>query len=349
MNEYDRARNSSAPRSEGWGGSLADEHLGPGASARRRPQGRRPAGRSTGRPSGRPARAPKPKADESMGWVDWRRVLELQENETVCYAEVVSFNKGGLLVRAQEFQGFVPRSHLQATANGQRITEKLLESYMGKEMELKVIECDPERGRIVLSERAAESAPGSRHGLLQTLEPGQQLEGKVTNVTNFGLFIDLGGVEGLVHISELSWGRVGHPREVASAGDTLSVVVLEINSDMERVSLSVKRGQQNPWASVMERYPMDAEVTAEITEVVHFGAFAKLEEGLEGLIHITQMGLHHRLDPRLVLEAGMQVQVKVLQVEPERQRLSLQLLGEPWKDNAEGPAWLETPDRGDSA
>ncbi|MCW5873932.1 MAG: 30S ribosomal protein S1 [Anaerolineales bacterium] len=343
---------------------MADEHLGSGAPARRSPQGRRPAGR--GRADGRPpgarqqgartpgartqgARGPKPKADESMGWVDWRRVLELQENETVCYAEVVSFNKGGLLVRAQEFQGFVPRSHLQATANGQRITEKLLESYMGKEMELKVIECDPERGRIVLSERAAESAPGSRQGLLQTLQPGQQLEGKVTNVTNFGLFIDLGGVEGLVHISELSWGRVGHPREVAAPGDTLSVVVLEINMEMERVSLSVKRGQDNPWASVIERYPVGKEIDAEITEVVHFGAFAKLEEGLEGLIHITQMGLHHRLDPRLVLEAGMQVQVKVLQVESERQRLSLQLLGEPWKDNDGGPAWLETPGAGESA
>ncbi|MCL4256960.1 MAG: S1 RNA-binding domain-containing protein [Anaerolineales bacterium] len=348
MNEYNRARNSSAPRREGWGGSLADDHLGPAGPARR-PGGKRPGQRPAGprgggnRQGGRGGQAPKPKSDESMGWVDWRRVLELQENETVCYAEVVSWNKGGLLVRAQEFQGFVPRSHLQATANGQRITEKLLESYMGKEMELKVIECDPERGRIVLSERAAESAPGSRQGLLQTLQPGQQVEGKVTNVTNFGLFIDLGGVEGLVHISELSWGRVGHPREVASPGQMLSVVVLEINSDLERVSLSVKRGQANPWASVLERFPEGAEASGEITEVVHFGAFAKLEEGLEGLIHITQMGLHHRLDPRLVLEAGMQVQVKVLQVEPDRQRLSLQLLGEPWKDQAEGPAWLETP------
>jgi small subunit ribosomal protein S1 len=349
MNEYDRAGKST--QGEGWGGSLMSEsHLGRNAQSpgRRRPGPRRNnnAAARPGHPAGRggPGRSAKPKADESMGWVDWRRVLELQENETVCYAEVVSWNKGGLLVRAQEFQGFVPRSHLQATASGQRITEKLLESYMGKEMELKVIECDPERGRIVLSERAAESAPGSRQGLLQTLQPGQQLEGKVTNVTNFGIFIDLGGVEGLVHISELSWGRVGHPREVAVPGDSLAVVVLDVNMEMERVSLSVKRGQANPWASVLERFPVDSEASAEITEVVHFGAFAKLEEGLEGLIHITQMGLHHRLDPRLVLEAGMQVQVKVLQVEPERQRLSLQLLGEPWKDQAaDGPAWLETP------
>lgn len=336
MNEYDRARKSDSARSEGWGGSLTNGHLGESRPPRRR-AGRPPHGRANGR-------AQKPKQDEAMGWVDWARVLELQEKETVCYAEVVGFNKGGLLVRTQEFQGFVPRSHLAVTASGQRISEKLLEGYVGKEMELKVIECDPERGRIVLSERAAESAPGSRQGLLQTLQVGQKLEGKVTNVTNFGLFIDLGGVEGLVHISELSWGRVGHPREVAGPGDRLSVVVLDINTEMERVSLSVKRGQANPWATALERYPVGAETGAEITEVVHFGAFAKLEEGLEGLIHITQMGLHHRLDPRLVLEAGMQVQVKVLQVEPERQRLSLQLLGEPWKEQpSEGPAWLETP------
>jgi small subunit ribosomal protein S1 len=282
-----------------------------------------------------------------MGWVDWSRVLELQEKETVCYAEVVGFNRGGLLVRAQEFQGFVPRSHLAATASGQRVTEKLLEGYMGREIELKVIECDPERGRIVLSERAAQSAPGSRHDLLQTLQIGQELEGNVTNVTNFGLFIDLGGVEGLVHISELSWGRVGHPREIASPGQRLKVVVLDLNLELERVSLSVKRGQHNPWASALERYPVGAETGAEITEVVHYGAFAKLEEGLEGLIHITQMGLHHRLDPRLVLENGMKVQVKVLQVEPDRQRLSLQLIGEPWKEQAaDGPGWLETPGKG---
>jgi small subunit ribosomal protein S1 len=130
---------------------------------------------------------------------------------------------------------------------------------------------------------------------------------------------------------------------VAKAGDRLSVVVMDINNDLSRVSLSLKRGQPNPWASAGERYPVASETDATITEVVHFGAFAKLEEGLEGLIHITQMGLHHRLDPRLVLEAGMKVQVRVLQVDPEKQRLSLQLIGEPWKQMAEGPAALETP------
>jgi small subunit ribosomal protein S1 len=158
------------------------------------------------------------------------------------------------------------------------------------------------------------------------------------------LFIDLGGVEGLVHISELSWGRVGHPREVAMPGARVSVVVLELQTDRGRVSLSLTRRLPNPWANAAERYVVGADFDAEITEVVHFGAFAKLEEGLEGLIHITQMGLHHRLDPRLVLENGMKVKVRVLQVEGDRQRLSLQLLGEPWKEkDAEGPSWLDSP------
>lgn len=341
-------------KDDGWWRSiLAEEHkyAGPqrrpnrkpaqgGKGPRQRPN-RPEAARRAGFPSSSAQSEPKP---QQLGWVDWTRVLELQEQETVCYAEVVGFNRGGLLIRTQEFQGFVPRSHLAAAINGQKINERLLESYVGREMELKVIECDPERGRIVLSERAAQSAPGSRHGLLQTLEVGQQLEGVVTNVTPFGLFIDLGGVEGLVHISELSWGRVSHPREVAMPGDKLTVVVLELQSDRGRVSLSVKRGLPNPWATALERYPVGADFDAEITEVVHFGAFAKLEEGLEGLIHITQMGLHHRLDPRLVLESGMKVKVRVLQVEGDRQRLSLQLLGEPWKEHeASGPSWLDSP------
>jgi small subunit ribosomal protein S1 len=342
-------------KDDGWWKSiLAEEHKYAGPE--RRPN-RRPAGQTSHGPrtqGSRPDSARRPGAPsksqqgehkpQQLDWVDWTRVLELQEQETVCYAEVVGFNRGGLLIRAQEFQGFVPRSHLAAAVNGQKINERVLESYVGREMELKVIECDPERGRIVLSERAAQSAPGSRHGLLQTLEVGQQLEGMVTNVTPFGLFIDLGGVEGLVHISELSWGRVGHPREVAMPGDRVKVVVLELQTERGRVSLSVKRGLPNPWASAHERYQVGSDFDAEITEVVHFGAFAKLEEGLEGLIHITQMGLHHRLDPRLVLESGMKVKVRVIQVESDKQRLSLQLLGEPWKErDSEGPSWLDSP------
>ncbi|HKY79360.1 MAG TPA: S1 RNA-binding domain-containing protein [Anaerolineales bacterium] len=338
MNETNSYKTRRTPNAaepdDGWWQSLMSEEF-KYAPAAKLHAGRKPARRLV---------QSKERKPPAMDWVDWTRVLEIQEAEAVCYAEVVGYNRGGLLVRTQEFQGFVPRSHLVAAVDGQKITERLLEGYLGREIELKVIECDPERGRIVLSERAAQTAPGSRQTLLQTLQVNQQLEGVVTNVTPFGLFIDLGGVEGLVHISELSWGRVGHPREIANPGDKVKVVVLQLEMDRGRVSLSIKRGQPNPWQTALEKYPIGKEVQAEVTEVVHFGAFVKLEEGLEGLIHISQMGLHERLDPRLVLEPGIKVQVAVLQVEPERQRLSLQLLTHPWKDqDNQGPNWLDTP------
>jgi len=323
------AKSDTPDGDEGWWQSLmADE-----GKAAHRKRGKR-----------RKSKRGKEGKSNDMDWVDWRRVLDLQEQETRCYAEVIGFNRGGLLVRAQEFQGFVPRSHLMASKGNKQKGDSFLEEYMGNELELKVIECDPERGRIVLSERAAQSEPGSRQVLLDTLEIDQEIEGTVTNVTPFGLFIDLGGVEGLVHISELSWGRVAHPREVASPGDSLKVVVLEMDVDRGRVSLSLKRGIRNPWEEASKRYSEGTELEAEITEVVHFGAFARVEDGLEGLIHISQMDLHHRLDPRLVLESGMLVQVRVLEVETGRQRMSLQLLNKPWEDeNNSGPDWLDTP------
>jgi small subunit ribosomal protein S1 len=213
---------------------------------------------------------------------------------------------------------------------------------MGTELQLRVIEIDPERGRIVLSERAAQSEPGAYQTLVDAQKNQTVLQGAVTNITPFGLFVNLSGIEGLVHISELSWGRVSHPREVAKIGDEVSVVVLDLDEERSRVSLSLKRGNPNPWEEAASRYPEGTKLKVEVTEVVHFGAFARVEDGLEGLIHISQMGLHERLDPRLVLERGMQLEVQVILVETERQRLSLQLLEAPWEDeNSSGPTWME--------
>jgi small subunit ribosomal protein S1 len=268
----------------------------------------------------------KDKKEKKLNWVDWTRILELQENETICYGEVTEFNRGGLLVRAQEFEGFVPRSHLLETKPRNVSEQQFLEKFIGQELELKVIECDPERGRIVLSQRAAQSQPGSKQLLRDSIENNTLVEGKVTNITPFGLFLDLGGIEGLVHISELSWGRVAHPREVASVGDTISVIVLEMDEGRGRVSLSLKQGTTNPWVHADEQYPPGTTIEVEISEVVQYGAFAKITDGLEGLIHISQMGLHERLDPRLVYQRGMRVQVQVLDVEKDNQRISLQLI-----------------------
>lgn len=261
--------------------------------------------------------------------IDWSYVRELFNQEIVITGEVVDFNKGGLLVCGERVQGFVPISHLDEVLTldeDSRIGK--LEEFIGKRLCLKVIECDQRRGRIVLSERAAQSEPGQRQRLLEDLEVGKIVTGRVTNVTDFGVFVDLGGVEGLVHISELSWGRVIDPREHATINQNLSVLVLQINREQCRVSLSVKRTKPNPWKEVNNRYPEGKVIPAKITEIVKFGAFARLEDGLEGLIHISEMNCDGNLLPKDLFTKDQNVNVQIVLVDPERQRMSLRLVEE---------------------
>jgi small subunit ribosomal protein S1 len=231
------------------------------------------------------------------------------------------------LVRAESLEGFVPVSHLdEVLAVEEDAREGKLEQYIGRELCLKVIECDQRRGRIVLSERAAQAEPGQRHKLLEILEVGKVVSGRVTNVTDFGIFVDLGGVEGLVHISELSWGRVVDPRQHAEINQMIQVLILQVNRDQCRVSLSVKRTIPNPWEDVTVRYAKGGVLQAKITEIVKFGAFARLEDGLEGLIHISEMDCSDNLLPKDLFEKGQDVQVEIVLVDPERQRMSLRLI-----------------------
>jgi small subunit ribosomal protein S1 len=191
---------------------------------------------------------------------------------------------------------------------------------------LKVIECEPHRGRIVLSERAAQAAPGERHRLFNTLEAGDLVEGRVTNITDFGVFVDLGGVEGLAHISELSWGRVEHPKDLFTIGQNLAAQVLKVDQEKGRVSLSTKRLIANPWEEIYEKYPPGQSFPVEVTKVVQYGAFVRLEDGLEGLIHITEMNLIDGDAPEDILKEGEQVFVELITADVERQRLSLRLI-----------------------
>jgi small subunit ribosomal protein S1 len=261
------------------------------------------------------------------GDVNWERINSLQESETPIECFVVGYNRGGLLVDGSDFHGFVPISHLVDIAPEQMCEEReaALVDYVGKEIQLKVIECDPQRGRVVLSERAALTAPGERQRLFGILCPGDIVQGEVTNITDFGVFVDLGGVEGLIHISELSWGRVSHPREMISQGDRIDVMVLQVDGQRGRVALSIKRLCPNPWETAAVRYQLGDVTEVVITDVVKFGAFARLEEGLEGLIHISEMGLKNFTDPSEVLSEGQRVKARILQVEPDRQRMSLRL------------------------
>ncbi|MBW8012230.1 MAG: 30S ribosomal protein S1 [Chloroflexi bacterium] len=259
--------------------------------------------------------------------VDWELVARILENEKLVECQVVGYNRGGLIVIGDGFHGFVPISHLIDIPFNPRNQdrESTLMSYDDRSIVLKVIECDSERGRVVLSERAAQVAPGARKQILSTLEDGAILRGEVTNVTNFGAFVDLGGIEGLIHISELSWGRVGHPGDIINTGKQVEVLVLQVDHNRERVALSIKRTRPNPWPSVCEHYKLGDIVDVEITEIVRFGAFARLEEDLEGLIHISEMGQQGNFTPGEVVQKGQKVWARILLLDAEKQRISLRL------------------------
>jgi small subunit ribosomal protein S1 len=267
--------------------------------------------------------------------VDWEQARKIYDSDETIMLEVVDYNRGGLLVESDELQGFVPISHLvniESDPGDQTDEEReqTLSSFLATSLNLKVIECDPARGRVVLSERAALFEPGRRMQLLENLHPGERISGSVTNVTDFGVFVDLGGLEGLIHVSELSWGRVRHPTEVLNVGEDIQVHVISIDQDRQRVALSLKRLHPNPWETAEIRYHSGQEVEAVITSVMPFGAFARLEEGLDGLIHVSEMSLGDELvKPQEVVVEGQQVQVRVLHVDSEKQRLGLSLITNP--------------------
>lgn len=260
--------------------------------------------------------------------IDWDMVRDLFESDQVITLEITGFNRGGLLVGGSGLHGFVPVSHLLEIncLTDEDEKENILSSYVGRTVAFKVIECDPERGRVVFSERAALAESGKRNLLFGEIYPGKRVCGIVTNITEFGVFVDLGGVEGLIHVSELSWGRVRHPTEVAEVGATVQAYVIQVDQDRSRIALSLKRLNPNPWETAEERYQPGQVVTAVITSIVPFGAFARLEEGLDGLIHsseIAEAGPQDESDEGLY--EGQTVQVRILNVNAARQRLGLSL------------------------
>lgn len=258
---------------------------------------------------------------------DWNDAVNYYNEDQVLKFQVNGFNRGGLLVSKDSLQGFVPISHLiDAPCKGQT-DEEWLDSYQDRTLKLKVIECDKERGRIVLSERAAQTAPGSRKKILNTLMAGKCTKGIVTNITNFGVFVDLGGVEGLVHLSELSWGRVQHPADVVSIGQLINVFIIHVEKKRARVALSIKRLNNNPWETAEDRYFPGQITEARITSIVPFGIFARVEEGLDGLIHMSKIGkVDRNKRPTNPLKEGQTIRVRVINVDADEQRLGLSLI-----------------------
>ncbi|MGB9674145.1 MAG: 30S ribosomal protein S1 [Anaerolineales bacterium] len=260
--------------------------------------------------------------------VDWNYARVLYQDDRVIELRVNGYNKGGLLVSGERLQGFVPLSHLVEMPNNLTAEEQeeCLAAYQGHTLKLKVIECDRKRGRVVFSERAAQAECGKRNALFRQLKAGECVRGTVTNVTEFGVFVDLGGVEGLIHVSELSWGRVRHPSDVVNVGDKVNVFVINVDPDRSRIALSLKRLCQNPWETAEERYYPGQIVDAVITSVVPFGAFARLEEGLDGLIHITEFGKLKEGEEQIQnLVEGQKVKVRVLHIDASKQRMGLSL------------------------
>ncbi len=257
---------------------------------------------------------------------DWQFVQEMFESGEVLDLVVTGYNKGGLLVEINNLKGFVPASQLIGLPPNLEEEERKAElaSWVGEELSLKIIELDRERNRIVLSERA--TLLGERkEELLERLSEGDICRGRVTNLCSFGAFVDLGGVEGLIHISEISWGRVKHPKDVLNIGDEIEVYVLNVDRGRGRIGLSLKRLRPDPWISLEERYKVGQLVEGVITNVVNFGAFARIEEGLEGLIHISELADGNFLHPRSVVKEGDVVKARIINVDGKNRRLGLSL------------------------
>jgi small subunit ribosomal protein S1 len=200
-----------------------------------------------------------------------------------------------------------------------------LDEYMGTKIETKVIELNRSRNNVVLSRRAVleEERKEVRQQILDRLQPGLVVEGQISNIVDFGAFVDLDGIDGLIHISELSWSHVNHPSEILNIGDTVKVKVLDIDRDRQRISLGLKQTQEDPWQRIVDTYNVGDELEGKVTKVVTFGAFVEILDGVEGLVHISELAPHHVESPREIVHPGDEIRVKILEIDSERRRLSL--------------------------
>jgi small subunit ribosomal protein S1 len=257
---------------------------------------------------------------------DWEQATRLLESKERADLEVIGCNRGGLLVQFGQIQGFIPASQLLELPRelNSQARQAELECRVGDKLCLRVIELDRSRNRLIFSERAAAHDQEART-LLSALTEGDVCTGRVTSLCGFGAFVDLGGVEGLVHISELSWGRVNHPADVIRPGDQVKVYVMGVEPEQHRVALSLKRLKPDPWTLIDERYEVGQIIEAEITNVVSFGAFARVDEGLEGLIHISELAEGNFLHPRNVVKEGEHVTACILNIDSTNHRLGLSL------------------------
>ena len=264
----------------------------------------------------------------------WRRIEAAAESGEPVEGTVIEVVKGGLIIDLG-VRGFLPASLVDI----RRVPN--LDEYMGTKIECKVIELNRARNNVVLSRRAVleEERKEQRQEILDRLQPGLIVEGQISNIVDFGAFVDLNGIDGLIHISELSWSHVNHPSEILSIGDTVAVKVLDIDRERQRISLGLKQTQEDPWQRVVDTYNVGDELEGTVTKVVTFGAFVEILDGVEGLVHISELAPHHVENPREIVSPGDDVKVKILEIDSERRRLSLSVKRvEGQVLDAEGPA-----------
>ena len=275
--------------------------------------------------------------DKAKGEEGWRDLQKYMEADETIEGKIIGFNRGGCILEVANVQGFVPMSQLVTISHdnfnqssedaGDTEDSSAGSEFVGSPLTVKVLEVNRSRNRAIFSERSAmrEQREAQKAALIEELHEGEIRKGRVTGISNFGAFVDLGGADGLIHISELSWGMVNSPEEIVNVGQELDVYVLRVDRDTMKIALSLRRMQPEPWDTIYDRYQVGDVVSATVTKLADFGAFARLEDSIEGLIHVTELTNAVVTHPREVVSEGDVIKVKILRIEMERKRLGLSL------------------------
>lgn len=260
----------------------------------------------------------KKRVDAQQGWEELEKA---KESGTLVETKVVEAVQGGVIAIAKGIRCFIPASQLSDSY------VEDLKSFVGEKFNTKVIEINQKRNKVILSRKlvVVEEKKERKAKVLASLEKGQRVKGEVKNITNFGAFVDIGGIDGLIHISDLSWGRVKHPSEVVEVGDTVEVEILDLDKDNEKISLGLKQTQSQPWDDVMEKYNVGDIVEGKVVKLMDYGAFVELEAGLDGLVHISEISKKFIKKPSEELQIGQIIKAKILDINTEDRRISLSI------------------------
>ncbi len=267
--------------------------------------------------------------DRARGEQGWRILEKAMQNDESCYGVILSANRGGAVVESEGVQGFIPLSQLVGPSRELFVNggEPPKDGFIGMKIQFKIIELNRRRNRAIFSERVALEAERQvlKKKLLNTLKEGDVIKGRIVGVSNFGAFVDLGGADGLIHISELSWGPVKNPEDFVTVGTDMDVYVLKIDRETLKIALSLRRLTPEPWEQIQSGLEIGQTVTGTITKLANFGAFARIEPGVEGLIHISELSYDVVKHPKNVVSEGDKLELQIIRIEPDRKRLGLSI------------------------